>query len=75
MGDSIDRAQQYDEIYRESAITEHMAIRRIDALQAPALYCLDCGDKIDEARRRAVNSATRCVDCQSSFERRSRRSS
>ena len=28
-------------------------------------YCLDCGDTIPEARRRALPGATTCVGCQS----------
>ena len=32
--------------------------------------CLDCGEKIPEARRKAVAGCDRCVECQTSFEGR-----
>lgn len=32
--------------------------------------CRDCGDEIEDARRKAMPSATRCVGCQAKFERR-----
>lgn len=35
-------------------------------------YCQDCGDPIDVARRMALPSATRCLDCQAAHERRVR---
>ncbi len=31
--------------------------------------CISCGDKIEERRREAMPSATRCADCQMHFER------
>jgi phage/conjugal plasmid C-4 type zinc finger TraR family protein len=35
-------------------------------------FCNDCGDAIGAERRAALPSATRCVDCQSSHERKQR---
>lgn len=35
-------------------------------------YCQDCGDPIDVARRMAMPSATRCIDCQQLLERSKR---
>lgn len=35
-------------------------------------YCQDCGDPIDVARRMALPSATRCVECQDAHERQRR---
>jgi phage/conjugal plasmid C-4 type zinc finger TraR family protein len=32
------------------------------------LLCIDCGEEIPEARRRAVPGCRRCVDCQSLHE-------
>jgi len=34
--------------------------------------CRDCGDPIDVARRMALPSAKRCVDCQQAWERKNR---
>lgn len=36
---------------------------------AGALDCVDCGQPIAAARRLAIPSACRCVDCQGSWER------
>ena len=36
-------------------------------------FCRACGDPIGEARRAALPSATRCVECQATLERMSRR--
>lgn len=39
-------------------------------LAAPGtIECFDCGAEISAARRRALPSAIRCLDCQESFER------
>lgn len=32
--------------------------------------CIDCGNPIDVARRLALPSAVRCVECQSAYERK-----
>ncbi|ESY48998.1 MULTISPECIES: TraR/DksA C4-type zinc finger protein [unclassified Mesorhizobium] len=35
-------------------------------------FC-DCGERIPDARRKAVPTATRCFDCETFIERQSRR--
>lgn len=35
-------------------------------------YCMDCGDEIDEDRRRAMPSAKRCLNCQKQWEKLNR---
>lgn len=35
-------------------------------------FCQDCGEEIPAARRAALPSATRCIDCQAKLERRAR---
>jgi phage/conjugal plasmid C-4 type zinc finger TraR family protein len=35
-----------------------------------ATHCVECGDEIPEARRRALPGAHTCVDCQSGRDRR-----
>lgn len=41
------------------------------SLDAPGTEdCRVCGEEIEEARRLALPSATRCVACQGKFERR-----
>lgn len=70
MGDIIDRAQAYDELYREGAITAHLAMMRQGSPLDAATECIECGDEIPENRRRAVPGALRCVSCQAKIERR-----
>ena len=69
MSDIIDRAQQYDEIFRQSAIAVHFAERMADNAVPATRDCIDCGERIDKARRVAVPSAVRCVGCQGKHER------
>ena len=70
MGDVIDRAQHYDEMYRESAIAVHFAGRRSATIQQlPSDDCEDCGKQIPWARRKVAPLATRCVGCQEKHER------
>jgi phage/conjugal plasmid C-4 type zinc finger TraR family protein len=69
MGDVIDRAQQYDEMYRESAIAAHFAGQgpRPDGFRP--IECMDCGGEIPAARRQAAPGTLRCVGCQGKHER------
>jgi len=72
MADIIDQAQHYDEIYLQGAINAHFAAVSADTFQGSE-YCVDCGDDIEPARRKAVPKATRCIDCQTKHERTYRR--
>jgi phage/conjugal plasmid C-4 type zinc finger TraR family protein len=69
MGDIIDRAQQYDEQYREIAIASHFSSRIAQRHQPRAADCIDCGEEIPADRREAVPDATRCIGCQEKHER------
>lgn len=64
-GDTVDLASEVETAARERAIA---AARGCLAGEGSDL-CADCGEEIPEARRRALPSATRCVGCQSGFER------
>ena len=66
MADDADRAQALDERIRAGRIAAVRA--RIDGDGADD--CEDCGAPIMPARRAALPSATRCVDCQERRERR-----
>ncbi len=83
--DEIDLAQQNDELFRRAALAEHFRrcseefgamlacgeMKSVGKLK-PAqrrIMCLDCGDEIEPARRRANPAAVRCVECQSKKER------
>lgn len=68
--DAIDRAQ-----HREAEMLSDRLERqaRRAALDAPGKRtCADCGVPIPLARRRALPSATRCVECQDWAERTGR---
>jgi len=57
---------------REAAyLGDRLAAQRLKAaLDAPGTAeCADCGDPIPKARRRALPSAIRCLNCQEYFER------
>ena len=41
---------------------------RVPLFRESRTYCLDCGEEIPEARRRAVAGCKRCVECQTCFE-------
>jgi DnaK suppressor protein len=66
--DIFDRAQEFDELFRQSALCEHLAKNK--GLQPLVLgFCEDCGDKIPAARLKAYPQATRCIECQEKKER------
>lgn len=65
MSDQIDEAVAFSEAEREALIARaagHIA-------QAGAIHCEDCDIEIPEARRAAAPFATRCIHCQTKFER------
>lgn len=65
--DEVDLAQQREAAYLEDRLR---AQARAAALGDPgAGICADCGEEIPAARRRALPSATRCVECQAWHER------
>jgi phage/conjugal plasmid C-4 type zinc finger TraR family protein len=41
----------------------------LDSGSPSAIECADCGEDIPDERREAVAGCTRCVDCQTKFER------
>lgn len=65
--DAADRAQQEVDV----ELAEHLARQqRAAALDAPGnSVCADCNEPIPLARRRALPSAIRCINCQAWFER------
>lgn len=65
--DIIDRAQELEEAEREAAIRRH---RSLSASTAASGDCIDCGDPIPLARRKAAPAACRCIWCQQESERR-----
>ncbi len=68
MTDIVDAAQE-----REAAYLEERLRAQADSAalgRAGSGICADCGEAIPAARRRALPSAIRCVDCQAWHERR-----
>lgn len=64
--DSIDTACELEQLQREAAIQKH----RIDRNAVSATHCDECGDAIEEARRRAVPGCQMCASCQADAEKR-----
>ncbi|MFV0409779.1 MAG: TraR/DksA C4-type zinc finger protein [Paracoccus sp. (in: a-proteobacteria)] len=62
---NLDLAERFAQIERDAGA------RRISAaVSAPgSRYCCDCGEAIEEARRKAAPFAVRCITCQQSHER------
>lgn len=62
----FDRAQALEQRQRDQAITAALARARSTG---PSLtHCEDCDEEIPEARR-ALGGMTRCIPCQSTFEK------
>ena len=76
MMDIIDKAQENDELFRRTALDDHFRRRRQGIKRAEpesdCRYCRDCGEEIEPGRLEAVPGAVRCIDCQGTFEKRTR---
>ncbi len=75
MADDIDRAQQYDEMYRDQALNAHLNKLRSGAGMPPMEFgrpveCVDCGEPIEPKRLQANPTAVRCIACQTILEQR-----
>lgn len=72
--DEIDAAQERDEFFRETAITQALKKRPTED-DDPLIIngvrcCLDCEEPIPVARLKAHPGAKRCTSCQSKKERK-----
>ena len=67
--DIADRAEQQIEDFRDDAINEIRNAQAEQATHESAYFCEDCDRLIPEARRAAIKGVTRCVACQTIFER------
>lgn len=62
-------AQDYQAKHNAAAVADHRA-RMASQMATPSLVvCEDCEEKIPEERRKKQPGCTRCVGCQSVFER------
>jgi phage/conjugal plasmid C-4 type zinc finger TraR family protein len=69
VSDLADEAQALEEAERARALS---ALRRREPPFAPpieAAECIDCGDAIPKARRKAVPQARRCTGCEARHEK------
>jgi phage/conjugal plasmid C-4 type zinc finger TraR family protein len=67
VSDLIDDAQTRQAEFNEMRIEEQARAAQLDAPGNER--CADCHEPIPPARRRALPSAHRCVECQAFFER------
>lgn len=68
MSKEIDRASDHEILMREQQIKT--ITNRL--VSVSAFECEDCGKPIPEARRIASQGCTRCIDCQTIFELKSK---
>ena len=66
MADDADRASELEQMRILSSIG---AIKKQISDVSPDIDCIDCGDEIEEERRRLMPSARRCFVCQDKHER------
>lgn len=66
---------RHDAAAERAEYARDVAVQRIqESLRTPGTaICVDCGTDIDRARRIEMPSATRCIFCQTKFERTKRR--
>lgn len=64
--DTIDQAQGYNEDFQSYALKQQQINR--EPVNYTGTDCLDCGDEIPEARRKAQPGCHRCIECQTILE-------
>lgn len=67
MTDVYDRAQEMEQRQREQALAAQVAASR--PLGSSLENCDDCGQPIPEKRRQAAVGCTRCIQCQTAYEK------
>ena len=65
--DDCDLANIHADRYQKQALANQLSKR---SLKASRTNCLDCGEDIPEARRKAVPGCMRCVACETELERK-----
>ncbi|MEB0359619.1 TraR/DksA family transcriptional regulator [Citrobacter freundii] len=66
MADIIDNASTLEDLQRDAALSMH----RLNHSAVSATHCVECGDNLPEARRKAYPGCTMCVECQGEMELR-----
>lgn len=67
--DEADYAQVFSDRYLNGEIARARTAQGSDELRVTSYECEDCGEEIPEGRREAAPGCTRCVRCQTEFER------
>ena len=62
--DDADRAQERMELEMKTVLASHYL-----KCATSAHFCVDCDERIPEARRQAYRGCQRCVECQEEAER------
>jgi len=63
MADIIDRAQIASDFWTQRQL-DTLTRHSMQSLPPSVTHCLECGEAIPEARRKAVPGAQFCVECQ-----------
>jgi len=66
--DIIDEANERAEYFTAKAIEQAREGLRPRLLREPEPECVDCGEEIPAARRKALPGCPRCVSCQQRWE-------
>lgn len=66
MTDIYDQASAIEQMQRQHAIDKQRANTAGPDLRYE--HCMDCGDDIDPARRKAVRNCRRCIACETAAE-------
>jgi phage/conjugal plasmid C-4 type zinc finger TraR family protein len=61
----LERAEEFERLSKDAAV----ARIRNNLAGIGEEFCIACGERIEEARRLAMPSAKRCIDCQTRLER------
>lgn len=64
--DTIDTANELAQLHVDQAVSR----LRLDRNAVSATHCDECGDEIEEARRRAAPGCRMCASCQADAEKR-----
>lgn len=62
----LERAEALERLEKDGAV----ARIRNNLAGIGETFCIGCGERIEEARRIALPSAKRCIDCQTKLESR-----
>lgn len=66
----IDAASEQEEFNLNLAMQKHREQAKQTLGVMSAMECVECGNEIPEARRRAIQGVQRCVVCAGIFERK-----